>query len=114
MDDTDQLQSPEPEPALADALTAEGAADPASGATKAIVLERDGPFLVLPPHLPKAVKFWPLYPVVLPAALADALTAEGAADTVGAKFRLATADDRPSDDHLRRIKAEQAPRRCCG
>ncbi len=112
MDDTDQLQSPEPEPAPAPAPAATAA--PASGATKAVVLERDGPFLVLPPHLPKAVKFWPLYPVTLPAALADALIAEGAADTVGAKFRLATADDRPSDDHLRRIKAEQAPRRCCG
>lgn len=86
----------------------------AGGATKTIVLVRDGPFAVLPPVLPVATKFWPLYPVTLPAAMADLLIAEGAADTIGATFRLATPEDHPTGDHLRRIKAEQAPKRCCG
>lgn len=108
------LQTPPDPPAVAEgerasaAIIAKMAAVDAG--TKTVVLVHTSPFLVLPPHLPAARKFYPLHPVELPAQQADALMAEG----LGVTFRLAEPGDQPSAAHRRLIRSDRHGHRCCG
>lgn len=82
---------------------------------KTVVLVHTSPFLVLPPHLPTARKFYPLAPVVLPAAEAEALMALPVDPArPGPIFRLAEPGDQPSAAHRRLIRQDRTGRRCCG
>lgn len=83
--------------------------------TKTVVLVHTSPFLVLPPRLPTARKFYPLAPVTLPAAEADALLALPVDPArPGPVFRLAEPGDQPSAAHRRLIRQDRTGRRCCG
>lgn len=119
-DETDEAALAPPDPAAvlegersSAALIARMAAKDAD--TKTVVLVHTSPFLVLPPHLQTARKFYPLAPVVLSAAEADALLALPMDPTrPGPVFRLAEPGDEPSAAHRRLIRQDRTGRRCCG
>ena len=103
---SETLQAPPADPSVVLEME-RPAAEPG---TKTIVLLHTSPYLVLPPHLPAPLKFYPLAPVTLPAAQADALLAE---DFV-VPFRLAEPGDQPSDFHQRLMRRDKSRRHCCG
>lgn len=84
----------------------------------AIVLSSRSAFLVLPPTLPVAVKFWPLVRVDLPAEQAAVLLDPETHKALGATWRLWQEGDTPTTetqaavDRQKRMARER--RRCCG
>lgn len=91
-------------------------AGPAEGV--AIVLSSPNAFLVLPPTLPVAVKFWPLVRVDLPDDQAAVLLDPETHKALGATWRLWQEGDTPTSetqaavDRQKRMARER--RRCCG
>lgn len=84
----------------------------------AIVLSSPNAFLVLPPVLPEAVRFWPLVRVDLPAEQAAVLLDPATHKALGATWRLwregdtPTAETQAAVDRQKRMVRER--RRCCG
>lgn len=84
----------------------------------AIVLSSSNAFLVTPPTLPTAVKFWPLVRVDLPGDQAAVLLDPATHKALGATWRewqegdTPTAETQAAVDRQKRMARER--RRCCG
>lgn len=84
----------------------------------AIVLSSPNAFLVMPPTLPVAVKFWPLVRVDLPGEQATVLLDPETHKALGATWRLWQEGDAPTAETQaamdRVARASRERRRCCG
>lgn len=84
----------------------------------AIVLSSPNAFLVLPPVLPVAVKFWPLVRVDLPGEQAAVLLEPATHKALGATWRLWQEGDTPTAETLAAVERQKRMarerRRCCG
>lgn len=84
----------------------------------AIVLSSPNAFLVTPPTLPVAVKFWPLVRVDLPGEQATVLLEPATHKALGATWRLWQEGDAPTAETQaamdRVARASRERRRCCG
>lgn len=84
----------------------------------AIVLSSPNAFLVTPPTLPVAVKFWPLVRVDLPGEQATVLLEPATHKALGATWRLWQEGDTPTAETQaalgRQKRMARERRRCCG
>lgn len=100
---------PPPAPPVAKAAAADAVA---------VVLDHPGPFLVLPPVLPVAVRFWPLVRVDLPADEAAVLLDPETHKALGAMWREWQESDEPTAEiaaaMARHTRMARERRRCCG
>lgn len=103
-------EQPLPEPETPAARAASG--------TVALVLASPNAFLVLPPVLPEAVKFWPLVRVDLPGDQAAVLLDPATHKALGATWRLWQEGDTPTAETLAAVERQKRMarerRRCCG
>lgn len=84
----------------------------------AVVLDHPAPFMVLPPVLPVAVRFWPLVRVDLPADQAEVLLDPATHKALGAVWREWQESDEPTAEiaaaMARHTRMARERRRCCG
>lgn len=84
----------------------------------AVVLDHPAPFMVLPPVLPVAVRFWPLVRVDLPADQAEVLLDPATHKALGAVWREWQESDEPPAEiaaaMARHTRMARERRRCCG
>lgn len=84
----------------------------------ALVLASPNAFLVLPPVLPEAVKFWPLVRVDLPGDQAAVLLDPATHKALGATWREWQEGDTPTAETLAAVERQKRMarerRRCCG
>ena len=109
---------PDPDPGGGDAEPPVVVAAVQVSESVAIVLSSPNAFLVQPPTLPVAVKFWPLVRVDLPGEQATVLLEPATHKQLGATWRLWQEGDTPTPETQaamdRVARAARERRRCCG